>query len=84
MALNIKNSEADRLVRELAQVTGRSYTNVVLEALQEKMEREVGRTRAQHLGQDVARIQQRVAQLPVLDPRPPEDILGYNSRGIPA
>lgn len=83
MALNIKNPEADKLVRELAAMTGASYTDVVLEALQEKLEREVGRPRAQRLGEDVARIQRRVAQLPVLDPRAPEEILGYDARGLP-
>lgn len=84
MALNIKNPEADKLVREIAQATGSSYTTVVLDALREKRERMAGRARAQQLGDDVARIQQRVAQLPVLDPRLPEAILGYDSRGIPA
>ncbi|MCR4340395.1 MAG: type II toxin-antitoxin system VapB family antitoxin [Gemmatimonadaceae bacterium] len=83
MALNIKNREADRLVRELAAVTGNSYTDVVLEALREKFQRELGRPRAQRLSEDVARIQQRVAELPVLDRRPPDDVLGYDVHGLP-
>lgn len=83
MALNIKNREADRLVRELAAVTGSSYTDVVVEALREKFERELGRPRAQRLREDVARIQHRVAQLPIVDPRSPEDVLGYDVLGLP-
>jgi len=84
MALNIKNPEADRLVRELAVLTHGSYTDVVLEALREKLAREVGRRRSLRLSEEVARIQERVAQLPILDPRTPDEILGYDSSGLPS
>lgn len=83
MALNIKNPEADRLVRELAATTHASFTEVVLTALREKMAREVGRRRSLGLADEIARIQQRVSQLPVVDPRTPEEILGYNAQGVP-
>ena len=83
MALNIKNPEADRLVREIAAVTHASYTEIVLDALREKLLREVGRRRSRGLGEDIARIQQRVAQLPILDQRTPEEILGYDLNGLP-
>jgi antitoxin VapB len=39
-ALNIKNEEAYRLVRELADLEGKSMTTVVIEAVQEKLDRE--------------------------------------------
>lgn len=83
MALNIKNPEADRLVRELAAATHTSFTDVVVTALREKLAREVGRRRSLGLVDEIARIQQRVAELPVLDQRTPEDILGYNAQGVP-
>lgn len=83
MALNIKNAEADRLVRELAAVAHMSYTEVVIAALREKLAREVGRTRAMRLGEEIARIQARVAELPVLDARSPDEILGYDTHGLP-
>ena len=83
MAINIKNPEADRLVRELAATTHMSFTDVVLNALQEKLAREVGRRRSARLSDEVARIQERVAQLPVLDPRTPDEILGYDADGAP-
>lgn len=83
MAINIKNPEADRLVRELAAVTHTSFTDVVLTALQEKLAREVGRRRSARLRDEISRIQKRVAQLPVLDPRTPDEILGYDSNGAP-
>jgi len=39
-ALNIKNEEAVRLVKELAELRGESMTTVVIEAVREKLERE--------------------------------------------
>ena len=38
--LNIKNEEAYRLIRELADREGKSMTAVVIEAVREKLERE--------------------------------------------
>jgi hypothetical protein len=31
----------------------------------------------------VRRIQERLAKLPVLDPRPAEEIVGYDDHGVP-
>jgi hypothetical protein len=39
-ALNIKNEEAYRLVKELAELEDKSMTTVVIKAVQEKLERE--------------------------------------------
>jgi antitoxin VapB len=40
MALSIKTKEADRLARELAQLTGESMTEAVTKALSQRLERE--------------------------------------------
>jgi antitoxin VapB len=39
MSLNIKNEEADRLIHELADVTGESLTTAVTVAVRERLER---------------------------------------------
>ena len=39
MGLNIKNEETDRLVEELAKLTGESMTVAVTEAVRERLER---------------------------------------------
>lgn len=39
-SLNIKNEEAYRLIKELAEREGKSMTAVVIEAVREKLERE--------------------------------------------
>lgn len=83
MALSIKNEEADKLARELAQLTGESLTEAVLQALRERLQREHGRKHGPDLFEEVRRIQKRVARLPVQDARPAEDIIGYDEHGLP-
>lgn len=41
MALSIKNSEVDRLARELAELTGENLTEAISKALKERLEREL-------------------------------------------
>lgn len=83
MALSIKSDEADRLARELAIETGESLTEAVVVALQQRLLREHAR-RGPRIGVRLRRLQSDVAMLPVLDPRPPEEILGYDDNGLPA
>lgn len=83
MALNIKNPETDRLARELAEATGESVTQAITRALRERLERITGRRRAAGLGEEIARMQERIARLPRLDERSGEEILGYDEHGIP-
>ena len=84
MALSIKNPEADRLARELAETTGESLTEVVITALRERLQREQGRTAPNRLRDELRKIRKRCSQLPVLDPRTSDEILGYDDRGLPS
>ncbi len=83
MALSIKSDEADRLARELAAETGESLTEAVVIALQERLVREHAR-RGPRMTVRLRRLQSDVAMLPVLDPRAPDEILGYDDHGLPA
>jgi antitoxin VapB len=83
MALSIKHPEADRLARELAKATGEGITEAVIKALRERLAREKGRKRGRRLSDELRAIGERVAALPVLDPRAPDEILGYDERGLP-
>jgi antitoxin VapB len=40
MAINIKNLEADRLARELSEITGETITEAVIKSLAERLDRE--------------------------------------------
>ncbi len=84
MALNIKNAEAEQLARELARRRKQSITEVVIDALRKEVERERRKPRPEDADEFRRRIQDIVDhfnQLPQLDNRSDDEILGYNDRG---
>ena len=83
MPLNIKHPEADRLARELATVTGETLTQAILNALRERLDREKSVTRRPRAKDVLQEARQRLASCPILDPRPADEILGYDDRGLP-
>ncbi|MBA3289554.1 MAG: type II toxin-antitoxin system VapB family antitoxin [Acidimicrobiia bacterium] len=83
MALNIKDPETDRLVRALAAETGESITDAVANSVRERLDRVHGSRRAPDLVNEIRRIAERCADLPLLDPRPDDEILGYDEHGLP-
>ncbi|MEE9472251.1 MAG: type II toxin-antitoxin system VapB family antitoxin [Gemmatimonadota bacterium] len=83
MTLSIKNPEADRLARRLAEATGESLTDAVIRALRDRLERIQGRRLAAGLSDEIARMQERIAGLPHLDDRSDDEIVGYDDRGVP-
>ncbi|BBZ39089.1 type II toxin-antitoxin system VapB family antitoxin [Mycobacterium conspicuum] len=83
MALSIKDSEADRLARELAARTGETLTQAVVVALRERLARETGRAKPIALREELAAIRRRCAALPILDSRAADEILGYDDAGLP-
>lgn len=83
MALSIKNSEVDRLARELAEVTGENLTEAISKALKERLERETGRRRINRIRDEVKRIQERVARLSRVDDQSDEELIGYDNYGLP-
>ncbi len=84
MALNIKSEIADNLARKLAKVRGESITDAVIASLRESLEREAIRPHAQTLAQSLREISLRCAALPDLDTRTPEQILGFDTYGLPS
>ena len=82
MALNIKDPETDDLVRRLAALTGQSLTGAVQAAVRDRLEREE-RRRGRASAEDLLAIARRYAARPVKDHRSPEEILGYDERGLP-
>jgi antitoxin VapB len=83
MALNIRNAEAEQLADELARRTGETKTEAVTQALRERLGR-LRRTRAgRRLADDLEAIAEHCANLPVLDARSADEILGYDEHGLP-
>jgi antitoxin VapB len=61
MSLNIKSTEAHRLARELAHLSGVSLTHAVTEALREKLDREKHRRNDKPLSAELLEIGKRCA-----------------------
>ena len=90
MALNIKSSETEQIVRELARRTGLSITEAVHQAAADKL-RLMEAARVERLArltpeqrsklQRLEDICRRGAARPILDTRSDDEILGYNERG---
>lgn len=84
MALNIDDPEVDRLARTLADLTGESVAEVIRISLQERLSRTYRQRRPrEQLVKELREISRRSAALPVLDPRSPDEILGYDEHGLP-
>lgn len=83
MALNIKDPTADRLARELANLTGESITVAVGTALKDRLERLSGSVPSKKRVEVMTRIADEAAALPVLDARAEDEILGYGEEGPP-
>ena len=83
MALSLKDPETDRLARAVSAMTGESLTVAVRTALAERMEREqLRRGRPGNLAAKLDEIAKEFAKLPVLDPRSPDEIIGYDETGM--
>jgi antitoxin VapB len=83
MALSIKDPETERLARNLARLTGESITTATKRAIEERLRRVGGHSRKTILLEELAEIRRRWSRMPVLDDRTPEEIVGYDERGLP-
>ena len=80
MALNIKDPETDRLAGRLSALMGESITTAIKTAVRERIEREE-RRRGKASVEELLTIARRIASAP--DTRTPDEILGYDERGLP-
>ena len=83
MPLYVKNPDVVALVERLAQRTGESKTEVLLRALKDR-KNQLDKKDSQRISANknkALRILERIDGLPVLDPRSPDEILGYTESG---
>jgi antitoxin VapB len=83
MALSIKNPNTERLARQIARETGETLTEAIQRSLEERLERLPQRRRGRIMTEKLQDILRRIDALPIVDNRPEDDILGYNSQGLP-
>ena len=86
MSILIKDTETDRLIRDLAARTGETLTDAVKVAARERLERlppssvSKGRIDPDRL----ERILAKIRSYPVTDDRTADEILGYDENGLPS
>lgn len=83
MALNLRNPEAEQLAAELAKATGETKTEAVTKALRDRLSRVRQERTQRSLADELDEIAKHCAQLPILDHRTPDEILGYDENGLP-
>ena len=77
--LYVKNPAAHRLALQLSKQIGVTITQAVIQALENQVRRPKPIDRKK-----IDAICARIAALPVLDPRSPDEILGYDEFGLPS
>jgi antitoxin VapB len=83
MALSIRNPRAEKLARQVAAESGESLTQAIIHALEDRLERLKGRRTTADIAEEIMKISLRCRALPEKDQRTPDEILGYDDRGLP-
>ena len=83
MAISIKSIETEQLAREVAAKTGESLTGAIQKALEERLDRLKNSHHSQALATLLDDVLRRVDDMPDLDLRTPDEIIGYDENGLP-
>jgi antitoxin VapB len=80
--------EIEQLTRLVAIKTGKAPSDILKEAVEARAEAagilaKPCRRTPEEIEQRLKEIAERVAALPILDDRSPDDIIGYNEAGVP-
>jgi antitoxin VapB len=78
MGVSIKSREAERKLRRVARLLGKSMTATVIELADGKLKELDAQRDRERRHRAVDRIVRRVNALPILDDRTADEILGYN------
>ena len=68
----------------MAQCTGEGLNEAIPKAIRERLDREERKATPWSVKDELTAIQQRIARLPVLDNRSPDEIIGYDGNGLPS
>ena len=83
MPIRIKNDQTERLARQLAELTGESFTEAIRGALAVRYDRLRRERSGRSLADELREIAVRCANRPIVSQRSDEEILGYHEAGIP-
>jgi antitoxin VapB len=82
MTVLIKDEEADRMIRQLAERTGETITDAVKKAVSDRLAKTP--LSEQEIAERMRKIEAIVARadaMPTLDHRSADEIIGYNDKG---
>ncbi|HZP98664.1 MAG TPA: type II toxin-antitoxin system VapB family antitoxin [Reyranella sp.] len=86
MGVSIKSLEAERKLRRVSRLLGKSMTATVIELADGKLKeidaRQGGKRERERILRSVDRIVRRVKALPVLRKGTDDELLGYNKHGL--
>jgi antitoxin VapB len=83
MAMSIKSVDAEALARKVSAMTGENLTAAIVTALRERLKRLEQTKQSDSLADQLDAIAQRSAELPVIDQRSADEIIGYDDQGVP-
>ena len=81
--MNIRSAKVDQLVERLARLTGEDVETALARAIEERLSRVAPSAPADRKAAMDAFFE-RVSRMPVLDPRPADEIVGYDDHGLPS
>jgi hypothetical protein len=81
--MNIRSAKVDELAQRLARLTGEDVETALERAIEERLSRIVPPVPADR-NTAIHSFFERVCRLPVLDPHPADEIVGYDRFGLPS
>jgi antitoxin VapB len=81
--MNIRSAKVDQLVEQLTRLTGEDVETALERAIEERLSRVAPPAPADRKAAMDTFFEQ-MSRLPVLDPRPANEIMGYDGRGLPS
>ena len=82
--MNIASRKVDELAQRLARLTGEDVETALERAIEERLSRVAGETAQMNRRAAMQRFFDRVSQMPVLDSRSVDEIIGYGPDGLPS
>ncbi|NYD91915.1 type II toxin-antitoxin system VapB family antitoxin [Sphingomonas melonis] len=83
MDVHIQREAHEQAIRELAASRGLSFSDAIGVAVCNELERDREKARRTDYMERVREAQAIFAAAPILDPRTPDEILGYDEHGLP-
>jgi antitoxin VapB len=82
-SINIRSAKVDQLAQRLARLTGENVETALKRAIEERLSRVAPPAPADRKAA-MDSFFERVSRMRVLDPRPVDEIVGYDGRGLPS